>query len=331
MNHRIIESNCDLSDNEIVGIIKEKIRKPDDLNLKSMALLFFNPSTRTRLSFIKALNVLNMNPVSLSPLELRYLDGESLRDTALSISQYVDIIGLRINGARPIHSSLSVPAYTIVNDYFKNFAKAAECPVINLECDKFHPCQGLADLKTIADQIGLKNVSKFTVSWAYSSNALRVQAMPIELIILLTRFIPHTVLSCPTEFMLKGKFIDIAKANAEKNNNQFSITHDFKEGCDNAKVIYARNWVTSNISNHGLESEKEIHRRYDHWKLTDSLFSSVAKTANYMHCLPVHRGCEAESSVIDSPRSLIREQMKNRVTVQVELLKLLLGGSYERG
>jgi len=322
---KIIENTDDLTKEEINLIINAQIKEPPDISGKSMALLFFNPSTRTRLSFVNALNSLKMNPVTLNPLELRYLDGESLKDTALSISQYVDIIGIRVNSARPIHTSLAVPTHSIGNQYFNDFSQATECPVINMECDNYHPCQGLADLKTISDNIGFDKSSKITISWAYSSSALRIQAMPIELITLLPRFVKHTVLSCPEEFMLKESYINTAKQNAQQNNNQFTITHDFKEGCKDTTVIYARNWVSSKISSHRIETEKELHRKYSNWKLTDKIFNGIAKNARYMHCMPIHRGCEAESSVIDSFRSLITRQMKNRVVVQRELIKFLLG------
>lgn len=283
-----------------------------------MALLFLNQSTRTRLSFFSALNDLGMRYLYLNPKDIRHDDGESLQDTALSISQFVDVIGLRLT-----EYPLGTPSYPLANQYFQTFAAASECPVINMECDTFHPCQGLADLKTLLDlQVPLP---KITISWAYSPSALRVPAIPIELMTLLPRFFKQVVLACPEAFMLEDKFIKIAQHYAAQNNGEIVITHDFKAGIANSHVIYARNWVSAQVSQHGLEAEKKLHNKYKDWHVTQSTLKQGAENIRYMHCMPIHRSYEAEDRVIDGGQSLIKTQMRNRSVVQKALLRLVLG------
>ncbi|CAA6803193.1 MAG: Ornithine carbamoyltransferase [uncultured Campylobacterales bacterium] len=224
-----------------------------------------------------------------------------MRDIALAVSEYVDLIGIRLS------NSSHYPKY---NELFHEFCKYSSKSVINLECDKYHPAQGLADLKTIKDNIKDYQNKKIVLSWAYSPSALRVPAIPQEQLILFSRFMNNITLVHPKEFRLDPEIIDKTNANLSKTGNKLNITHEREEAYKDATVIYARNWATREYNEHGKSEE-------------------LLGDASFMHCLPVHREYEATNEVIDSNQSLIKVQMKNRESVQKRLLELLLNNINE--
>jgi ornithine carbamoyltransferase len=321
---RIIESANDLTIDEIRAIVAGNVDQPSGLADKRMALVFLSPSTRTRLSFFAALHELGVGHLCLSAADLRYSDGESLDDTALAISQYTHLIGLRITGDDSTMSPTATELPFSANRLLRQFAEASDCSVVNMECDRFHPCQGLADLKTLLDLMSPESLEKVTISWAYSPTALRVPAIPIELCTLFPRFFKNVVLACPEEFLPPQEYLGMAINTATRNGTAFSITHDFKDGLDGTDVIYARNWVTAEATTHGPTAEKQLHRKYSDWRVSESALKLARPSVRYMHCMPVHRGYEAEDGVIDGDHSLVQHQMRNRTKVQKELIKLLL-------
>lgn len=286
----------------------------------TMAMLFFSPSTRTRLSFARACHELQMQSVIVQGADLRVQDGESIRDTAVATSLYSDVVGIRNHGEAVGYVSLQG------HQFVSEFAANSSVPVINLECDMYHPNQALADLGAMRVADAGMPRSSVVVSWAYSPTALRVPAVANELLLLLTRFGLNVTLAHPPEFSLDPELVERGRDYARECGGSLQVETDRARACSGARFVYARNWTTSQIGVHGVDVERELHSMYRGWKYTEEWLSGVAPNAQYMHCLPVHRGYEATDELIDGRRSLIRQQMVWRLRVQKRILRLVCGG-----
>ncbi|NDE90822.1 MAG: hypothetical protein EB059_06745 [Alphaproteobacteria bacterium] len=317
LQKRIIESTADLSDEEINQIIDGGYRHDMDKQML-LALLFLSPSTRTRLSCARSAIDLGMNYVLLGAEDLRLSDTENEEDTGLALSQYADLIGVRYVG-KPGE------VFGAANTRFRNIASGSKVPIINLECDMYHPCQGLADLKTIREQFPDFENRRIIISWAYSPSAMRVQAIPNELLLLLSRFMKNITLVHPPEFSLDEAIISLSRYQSQRIDGTIEVLHDLEMAPEDADIIYPRNWATRFVATHGAEQEKALHDKYAAWKFDEHRMDMMGASAHYMHCLPVHRGYEASNTVIDGKRSLIKHQMRNRVDVQKALIHVLIG------
>ena len=244
-------------------------------------------------------------------------DGESIGDTAQALSAFADVLGIRV------HAKAVGWNYPKGNELVREFVEASSIPVINLECDMYHPTQALADVATLRKVFGRIGGIRVVMAWAFGGTAMRVPAIPIDVLSLLTRLGAHTTLLCPAEFQLEDRFLDRFRARSTENGASFDVSCDRVRATQAVDVIYARNWSSTHIGEN-LDDELELHSRYANWTWTETDFRPAKPTCRYMHCLPVARGLEATDSVIDGPRSLIGEQMRQRRIVQKELLRLLL-------
>lgn len=132
----------------------------------------------------------------------------------------------------------------------------------------------------------------------------------------------------PPEFSLDDDTIRRARSGAQESGTEFEICSRPEQAlADDTVVLYPRNWTTTRLSEHGIETEKSLHNKYSEWSFSQAQMSDLAPNAYFMHCLPVDRGFEAKNCLIDGASSLIREQMLNRVPVQARLIDLLLKGA----
>lgn len=315
-NRKIIEGTHSLTDDEIEFVVSDERKTASSNSNFLLGTLFFDPSTRTRTSIVKSSIEAGIQCHNFDPKELRLSDGETSSDTAMALGQYCDALGIR-------YTTTQNRKNFSAHEKFCELAHHAKIPVLNLETDKYHPGQILADFKTLKEHPENLLRKKIVISWAYSPQALRVPAISIELISLLRRFSYDVTLVRPDEFAVEDYINDIPKDNFSKTGD-FKVSNNFEDACEDAAVIYARNWTSKNLGKHSEKEELALHQKYKNWTVTRKLLSSKAPNAKIMHCLPVDRDNEIESSLLDDPNhSLIQTQMKNRVHIQKMLIKLL--------
>ena len=286
-------------------------KSPYELNSlginKTLGLLFFNPSLRTRISTEKAAKILGMNVISMNfnneGWNLEYEDGvimnsnkaEHIKDAARVVGQYCDIIGIR---SFPSLINKSDDEKDIVINSFKKYANI---PVINLESSIYHPLQALADAVTIKEKV---KKPKIVLSWAPHIKPL-----------------PHAVANSFINMVKKMNYdIKITNPigyNLNKNiTDGIEIINNQKEAFEGANLIYAKNW--SCYENYG-----KVLDTNDSWIIDDDKMN-ITNNAKFMHCLPVRRNLVVSDSVIDSDNSLVVEQSNNRVYSAQLILKNIL-------
>ena len=276
---------------------------------KTLGLLFFNPSLRTRMSTQKAafnlgMNVMVMN-LNSDGWTLEFEDGsimnstsqEHIREAAAVVSQYCDIIGVR-----------TFPTFKSREDDYaekvlNGFIEHASVPVISLESATRHPLQSLADMMTIKEHKAKKK-PKVVLSWVPHPKAL-----------------PQAVANSFVEWAKEAEF-DLVIANPQGFELEASITKGVQVVCDqeeafkDADFIYAKNW--SSFDDYG-----KIGENLDDWMITPERMA-LTNQGKFMHCLPVRRNVVVHDKVIDSENSLVIKQAENRIyAAQAVLLKML--------
>lgn len=291
----------DLSYKELDGIIKRSIylkkwrrrRIFNTLKGKTVALLFEKASTRTRVSFEVAINELGGHAIFLLSENTQLARGETIADTARTLSKYVDAIVLR----------------TFAHSTIIELAKYASVPVINALSDLLHPCQALGDVMTIIEKKGGVKGIKL----AYVGDGNNVANSLIEAA---TIFKFQLSLACPAGYEPDSTIV----SNAKKAGIEIYMTDKPEEAVKNADVLYTDVWVSM-----GQEDEAEKRKRiFSGFQINENLLFLARKDAIVMHCLPAHRGEEISSEVIDGLQSVVWDQAENRLHTQKALLEFLL-------
>ena len=262
------------------------------LQNKTMAMIFEKPSTRTRVSFETGIFQLGGHALTLSPNDLQLSRGESIEDTAKTLSRYVNVIMARVYD----HKSL------------ETLAKNASIPVINGLSDSFHPCQILADLMTIKEH--KKNLKKIKIAWIGDGNNV----------------CNSLILGCAK---LKIKLSIAVPDGYEPDFDVVKIGNDAEilEVTDNPEVAVQDADVVMTdtfISIHNTNSDR-IKKFLPKFQVNQSLMNKAKKDAIFMHCLPAKREQEVTSDVIDGSQSVVWDEAENRLHVQKALLVHLLG------
>lgn len=307
-------------------VLKES-RYSDALKHKSIALMFFNPSLRTRSSFDLGMHQLGGHAVVLQPGQgawpIEFEDGavmnadseEHVAEAARVLSRYFDLIAVR---AFPKFQDWSIDREDRV---IKQFAKYSTVPVINMETIS-HPCQELALMLALQENLGETDGKKFVLTWTYHPKPLNT-AVANSGLLAASKFGFDVTLLCPTpEYALDQRYMDAAKRFTAENGRSFHMTHDIDDAYDGAHVVYAKSWGA--IPYFGRwEEEKPIRDAHKHF-IVDA--EKMAKTDHgfFSHCLPMRRNVKVTDEVADSPRSLIIEEAENRLHVQKALMKRLL-------
>ena len=315
---------------EILDYSKElKINKFQNiLQNKSVALLFFNPSMRTRTSFELGIQQLGGMAVVLHPgkdawpIEFKLdqiMDNESeehIKEVAQVLSEYCDLIAVR---AFPKFEDLEED---LSDNVIKSFAKYSSVPVINMETIT-HPCQELAHILTLQEKFGDLSGKNYLLTWTYHPNALNT-AVANSALMIASKFGMNVKLLCPTEdYLLHESFLDEANLQCTKNKMTFEITHDIEHGYKDADIVYAKSWGSINFYN-DPENEKIIRDKYKHF-IVDSEKMNMTNNGVFSHCLPLRRNVKATDAVMDSDYCLAIEEAGNRIHVQKSLLTNLLG------
>lgn len=291
----------DLSADEISLILKSALEAKSDTGAgkcpligKSIGLLFEKASTRTRVSFEVGIYQLGAHPVYLTLNEIQLGRGETIKDTAKTLSRYLDAVVIRTFG----------------HDTLVEFAKHASIPVINGLSDLHHPCQALADLLTILEKKGRLE----GISIAYIGDGNNVANSLIEASALMNINIS---IACPKGYDPDAKIIKEFVVNPKA---ELSIFREPKEAVKNADVVYTDVWVSMGQEKQSAAKKK----KFKGYQINKKLLSLAKKDAVVMHCLPAHRGEEITDDVIDGEQSVVFDQAENRLHAQKALLEMLI-------
>jgi ornithine carbamoyltransferase len=310
---------------DVAGDLKKRFALGEPHRLlqdKTLFMMFFEQSTRTRNSTEAGMTQLGGHAHDLTPDKMQISHGETPKDTGMVLSRYGHGIAIRNC------------FYGIGNKYIREVAKYSSVPVINLQCDVDHPCQSIADLMTIREKFGTNlRGMKFVISWTYAPAYARPLSVPQGLITLMPRFGMDVTLAHPPEFNLMPHTIDAAKKYAKENGTKFEITHDMDEAFKDAIVLYPKSWGCHQY----LEDQKvpeadrkkigmELINKYKSWVCTEKRMALGSKKAVYMHPLPADRGAEVEDAVIDGPQSIVFDQAENRLHTVKAIQALTMGG-----
>ena len=279
---------------------------------KVLAMLFFFSSTRTRGSFEAGMAQLGGHGAFIESKTTQISHGDTPKEIGQIFGRYFDGIAIR-------HVDWGVG-----NKYLNDVAQHSRVPVLNMQCDVYHPFQCLADLMTIMEKKGRDlRRKKIVVSWAYAASYLKPISVPQSLILQMPRFGMDVTLTYPKEFMLMPEIEAEAKAQAKKWGTSFEIVNDMDEGCKDADVIYAKSWgplLTTDDKTQG----KQLQDMYKDWIMDERRLALAKGDAIYMHPLPADRNIEVTDGVIDGPQSVVYDEAENRLHAQKAVMALTM-------
>ncbi|VVE10811.1 Ornithine carbamoyltransferase [Pandoraea pneumonica] len=324
---------------ELVGAaLAFKRRYPQHTELvlrgRTIYFLFYNASLRTRSSFQTGLLRMGGHPITLDPQNGIYTPAlpeaevpystERVADVARVLSAYGDAIAIRMYGD---------PAgwvYGGAHRHLEAFRQWASVPVINMEFDRFHPCQALADIMTLREQLGGLTGCRLCISWAYSGSWHKPVAVPQSLLLAAVKSGMDVTLAHPPAFALDPDVMRAAKQFAAHTGASLRVTHDFRDGVADAHAVYAKSWcslahlparIGEPVDEAAMRAAFEAHRD---WRVDQSVMRQAAPSAGYLHCLPADRGQEVTDDVIDGPQSWVFQQAANRLHAQNAVMAHLL-------
>lgn len=326
---------ADYSFEEIEALIAlasrlDKFPEPRSLEGKVLALLFLSPSLRTLTSFQAAMTRLGGSTFVISPemsiygLESRsgiIMDGvaaEHIREAVPVISSYADAIGIRAFAQR---ESLNDD---LLDKKYNELTALVDKPFVNMESAIHHPCQGLGDWKTMNDYNIPKQGGKVVISWTNHPNALPFAVPATTLEFCVTRGMDVTILR-PEGFGLPDQLINKALNLAKVNGGSINETDNRKEAMEGAHIIYATSW--SSVQYYGNSNEEDRFKRklnFRDWCVDNSWFENANTECRFMHSLPIRRGVAAEDEVLDCSRSIVINEARNRMLVQMAVLHQML-------
>jgi Ornithine carbamoyltransferase len=278
---------------------------------KVLAMLFFFSSTRTRASFEAGMAQLGGHAQFIESKTTQIAHGDTPKEIGEILGRYNDGISIR-------HVDWGAG-----NKYIREVAAASRVPVLNMQCDLFHPHQILADLLTMREKLGELRGKTLNLSWAYAASYQKPISVPADLVTAATRFGMNVRLVHPPEFKLMPDVVDEARDNARRSGGSLELMDDFDAGFRGADVVYAKSWgalLTAKDETEGAEMAK----RYTSW-ITDPARMALANDhAIYMHPLPADRNVEVADAVIDGPQSVVYDEAENRLHVQKAVMALTM-------
>jgi N-acetylornithine carbamoyltransferase len=279
---------------------------------KVLAMLFFFTSTRTRASFEAGFAQLGGHAQFIDSETTQISHGDTAKEIGEIIGRYTDGIAIRQCD------------WQFGNQYIREVAEASRVPVLNMQCDIYHPFQALADLMTIMEKFGRDLRGKtINVSWAFASSYQKPLSVPQSLILLMTRYGMNVRLTHPPEFSLMPEIVAQAQENTKKHHGSFEIIHDFDAGFKGADILYPKSWGSWMTTTDNEESAK-IGRKYNDWITDERRMKLANEDAIYMHCLPADRNIEVADVVIDGPQSVVYDEAENRLHVQKAAMALTM-------
>lgn len=279
---------------ELASAMKSGAYTDSPLQGKTLAMVFAKSSTRTRVSFEVGALQLGGHGLFLSSRDIQLGRGEPIRDTARVLSRFVDGIMIR----------------TFAHSDVEELARFASVPVINGLTDLLHPCQIMADLLTIRENLG-GDLRSVKVAWVGDGNNMANSWLNAA-----CRIGFELRIACPEGYDPDPEIVARARENAS-----IVITRDPREAVDGTDVVNTDVWASM-----GQEEEAAARARaFAGYCVDDSLMSRVTDRAIFLHCLPAHRGEEVSEDVIEGPRSRVFDQAENRLHAQKAIMALLMG------
>ena len=299
---------------------------------KVLAMIFFDPSLRTRTSFEVAMLRHGGHAVCLEPgkgswaIETRpgaVMDGdtvEHLVEAARVLGRYADALGVRS------FPKAATWAEARRDEVVRGFAAHAGVPVINFESARRHPCQGLADALTLQEKLGEPRGKKFLLTWAWHPKALPT-AVPVSAAIGAARLGMEVTIAHPPGFDLDADDMTVIEAVAARNGGAVKVAHDIDEAIAGAHAVYAKSW--GSLACFGNPSaEAEVRAPFRSWRVDEARMGATrAGQGIFMHCLPVRRNVIVTDGVLDGPWSVVTDQAENRLHAQRALLLDLIGST----
>jgi len=326
-------STANSSRDELIQLIDsaQGFKRGDDqsksLAGRSVALVFFNPSLRTRASMQVGIYELGGNAVVLEPggtsWTLEHREGAVMdADKTEHVAEFVRVLG-RYCAAIGVRTFAALKNWEEerADPILKAFARYSEVPVINLESAMHHPCQAIADMMTIREKLG-EGRKKVLLTWAWHPKPLPM-AVPNSFALAAAQMGHDLVIARPRGYELDDELMDTVRQKAIAEGGSVTISHEVDKALEGAEVVYAKSWGSKDF--YGAP-EKDIAEREQYrgkW-IVDEQKMARTNSAIFMHCLPVRRNVIVTDGVIDSPSSVVVDEAENRLHVQKAILANLL-------
>jgi N-acetylornithine carbamoyltransferase len=278
---------------------------------KVLAMLFFFSSTRTRASFEAGMAQLGGHAGFIESQTTQIAHGDTPKEIGEILGRYYDGIAIRQCD------------WKIGNQYIRDVAAASRVPVLNMQCEVYHPFQALADLMTIVEKKGDPRGKTIAVSWAYAASYQKPLSVPQSLILLLTRFSMRVRLVHPPEYGLMPEILQQAQENARRHGGVLETLDDMDVGFQDADVVYPKSWG-SWLTSEDADESAAIASNYENWICDERRMGLAKENAIYMHCLPADRNIEVTDGVIDGPQSVVYDEAENRLHVQKAVMALTM-------
>ncbi len=313
------------------------VRRPHDdiLSKRTLFMMFFNPSLRTRNSFEAGIFQLGGHAHFLQPEATRLptLEGEDvpyaserIADVARVLSRMGDCIAIRILGGAvnwEYEKSLKI---------IKEFAKYSEKPIINMEDNVYHPCQGMADVMTLRELYGRDlRGRKLAVSWTYSPSTKKPIAPHHDFMYAASYFGADIVFAHPKEMRIDPDVEQAIKANVELNGGSYKVVDNMEDACANADIVYAKNYVCLDLLPPCQPEPKQdemakLFSKYQGWIADEKHMKMAKPDARYMHCLPCERGYEVSDAVLDGKwgNPTAYDEAENRLHAQKGVMACII-------
>ena len=301
--------------------------EPHALAGKILGLLFFNPSLRTLASFQAGMARLGGHSIVITPgqgtwqLETRLgvvMNGaaaEHVREGIPVLASYCDALGIRaFADGKDLRNDLA-------ETNFNSMAELVDKPFVNLESAMNHPCQALADWKTL-DDFGVAPHGKFVLSWVYHPRALPL-AVPSATVHMAAMRGMKVVVLRPEGYALPPEVMEKARRAAAASGGSVEETTDRAEALDGAQVIYAKEWGSTTYYG-DPEGDARLRSGLMNWCVRNDWFDRTAQDCRLMHCLPVRRNTAVADDVLDGPRSIVQREAFNRLVAQMAVLYRML-------
>lgn len=301
----LLEVAFDLKRERALGIPHPILRD------KVLAMLFFFSSTRTRASFEAGMAQLGGHAQFIESKTTQIAHGDTAKEIGEILGRYNDGIAIR------------QVDWKVGNGYIRDVAEASRVPVLNMQCDVYHPHQALADLMTIIEKKDDPRGKTATVSWAYAASYQKPISVPQSLILLLPRFGMNVRLVHPPEFKLMPDIMEQAQENARRARVGFEVMEDFEQGIRGTDVVYAKSWGALLTTEDEAEGARIIDQ-YKDWIADERRMEMADQDAIYMHPLPADRNVEVADAVIDGPQSVVYDQAENRLHGQKAVMALTM-------
>jgi N-acetylornithine carbamoyltransferase len=329
-------TTADWTRDELEGLLDAALRlkrgedKSRPLEGRSVGLVFFNPSLRTRASMQVGIYELGGNAVVLEPggtswpLEHRegvVMDG----DKTEHVAEFVRVLGRYC-------AAVGVRTFAALQDWAEErrdpmlsaFAKYAEVPVINLESAMHHPCQSMADMLTVREKLG-EGRKRVLLTWAWHPKPLPM-AVPNSFALAAAQMGHDLTIAHPPGYEFDEELMAEINSRAFDAGATVSVTRDAEEAFDGAQVVYAKSWGSREFYGSPQDDVEERAPYRGEW-IVDAAKMRRTDGGLFMHCLPVRRNCIVTDEVIDSAASVVIDEAENRLHVQKAIMSRLLGGA----